>query len=446
MNRTNSTADLKVFLFFGLILSSSLLIWSSCEDLPSEHRETGFDTEVVISDPDAEAVGPYFTSDVKGTPILVWSEKCKGEAETGYVMKFSKFSKEGGGFQQPREVSSSRGCTTTSESMGKIAFKKDGTMIALYSRRSPTPENRFSGALYYTQSFDEGRTWTPEKYLHVGDTTRGLSRSFFDVATLPDGEVGAIWLDSRRTEQRGDGSTLFFAKTKGKQGFLTDQPVGYNTCECCRTELFVSADGHIHALYRDIWQDSIRDISHLVSRDGGRTFSEPERISSDNWVIYGCPHTGPSVCERRGGIDIVWFTGAGLPGLYTTRFDKREQTYTPKKLLTKKGRHPQILASGDDHVVYLWEEAEEENELVGHLNHSAPKATISLNSFSESKSVIKAQVWKNGHPVREHWVSHPDRFAELPVGIYLPDGSIGVAWIQKEPRGSTSIRYRRIKG
>src|SRR5690606_26476941 len=110
-----------------------------------------------------------------------------------------------------------------------------------------------------TESHDGGAQWSSPRYLHVGDTTRGLGRSFFDVARLPDGEVGAIWLDSR---YRGAGSALMFAKTEGKAGFVKDKVVDTGTCECCRTELKVTENGDIHMFYRKIWQDSVRDIAH----------------------------------------------------------------------------------------------------------------------------------------------------------------------------------------
>src|SRR5690606_8184855 len=289
---------------------------------------------MVISTAGIDATGPYFTTDHEGHPVLVWNEKLAGNDQAGYVVRFAKFSRNGQEILSNREVTPSRGCSTSGESMSKIAFRNDGSMVAVFSRRKPSDENRFAGALYYSQSFDDGHTWSPERYLHVGDTTAGQSRSFFDIATLPDGEIGAIWLDSRLKSAETEGSTLFFAKTQGAEGFVSDRPIGYETCECCRTELFVAESGDIHVLFRKIWQDSIRDITHMVSENGGSSFSEPVRISRDNWVIYGCPHTGPSMTETSDGLEITWFTMGGEPGVYRTKYDPVSREFTAKELLS----------------------------------------------------------------------------------------------------------------
>jgi len=47
-------------------------------------------------------------------------------------------------------VESSKGYRAHDESMSKIAFKNDGTIIAVFSKRTPHKDNRFAGALFYT--------------------------------------------------------------------------------------------------------------------------------------------------------------------------------------------------------------------------------------------------------------------------------------------------------
>jgi hypothetical protein len=46
-----------------------------------------------------------------------------------------------------------------------------------------------------------------------------------------------------------------------------------------------------------------------VSRDGGRTFSEPARVSEDRWAINGCPDDGPALAVDKTGVaHLVWPT------------------------------------------------------------------------------------------------------------------------------------------
>mgnify|MGYP000415694261 CR=1 FL=1 len=165
----------------------------------------------MISSGDSKAMATYLTSDNQGNPVLSWVEGEKGSEHLFYAI----FNQKKESFNQTIKVSPSKGLSPHHESMPKVAFKSDGTVVALYSKRKATPENRFAGAIYYVQSSDKGANWTSPKYLHNGDTTAGIGRSFFDIASLPDGEVGAIWLDGRNKLENG--SSLFFAKTTSKK-------------------------------------------------------------------------------------------------------------------------------------------------------------------------------------------------------------------------------------
>lgn len=50
-------------------------------------------------------------------------------------------------------------------------------------------------------------------------------------------------------------------------------------------------------------------IAFAASRDGGRSFSAPVRVSEDQWAIEGCPEDGPSLAvDRNGRVHVVWPT------------------------------------------------------------------------------------------------------------------------------------------
>lgn len=404
---------------------------------------------IQISEKLKKAAGAYFTKNQNGNPVLVWTEAVSENEQDGNIIKFTTLKNDGNEIGAIQEIPTSKGCRQHDESMSKIAFKKDGTIVAVYSKRTPSKKNRFAGALFYTQSFDGGKAWTDSKYLHVGDTTLGLSRSFFDLATLPDGEVGAIWLDSRLTEKRGDGSSLFFAKTSGRDGFLTDQVIAKGTCECCRTDLFVAEDGKIHAIFRDILSGGMRDMAHLFSSDLGNTFSSSSRISKDDWLINGCPHTGPSMGETPTGLHFTWFTQGGGAGIYYTFSPKEKDVYFPRKLVTPKGQHPQLLALKNDKVVFVWEERVGQN--IAHVSghHHENKSSIAekpeIEKEIDQTSFIKAQIWQEGYPSQEVWVSLPKQIGEYPVVTELNENKIGIAWVQTNQDGEYGIFYKMIE-
>ena len=221
----------------------------------------------------------------------------------------------------------------------------------VYQKKTPTPENRFAGAIYYIQSFDEGESWSKPNYLHA-DTTIGIGRSYFDITTLPNGEVGAIWLDGRKKSRSG--STLFFAKTKNDSGFKDEIELDDKTCQCCRTANFVAQNNKINVAYSDIINDSIRDMVHLYSSNLGESFSSQKRLSEDNWVISGCPHTGPTITEDKDGLNFYWFTMGNGQGVYQTSTNNHGNYFTERKLINSEAKHPQAacLKGGGTALVY----------------------------------------------------------------------------------------------
>lgn len=439
-----------ISVLFGFFNTSSKAFCNTANLNDKSNEE--LNTPQLISTAGQNASGPYFTTNQNKQPVLVWTEainstdkEVQKDAKPEHIMKFAQLSTNGTAFNEPVVVESSKGCRAHDESMNKIAFKKDGTIIAVFSKRTPHIENRFAGALFYTQSFDGGNTWTDVNYLHVGDTTLGLSRSFFDLATLPDGEVGAIWLDSRLTKQRGDGSTLFFAKTNGKDGFIKDEPIAYQVCECCRTELFVDDyTNNIHIAYRDIIQDTIRDMSHLVSMANGKTFSEPKRISADNWMINGCPHTGPAMdATTDSKLHFTWYTMGGGQGLYYSFMEG--DNFSERQLLTEHGKHPQLLVGDNNKLVFVWEEPKTKNSSASHSEHKSKSSKSAHTTSTDRTSFIKVQVWQNNYPQYEHWVSLPGQIAEFPVITKVNNNAVGIAWVQNIGEDGFGIYYKRLK-
>ena len=88
-------------------------------------------------------------------------------------------------------------------------------------------------------------------------------------------------------------------------------------------------------------------MAFTVSRDGGRSFLPPVRISEDGWAVDGCPDDGPAIAvDGRGEVRLAWPTviddQAGRrdllhidtrwPALHTTRPHpnaRRTQTVAP---------------------------------------------------------------------------------------------------------------------
>ena len=414
-------------LFILLTLTAAFL--TSCRTEKTE-------SPVLISAVGSFAAAPYFTRDHQGNTVLCWTEQ--DSKDSLFRLKYAVYDAQTNTFNQTVTVPASAGSSNSAESMGKVAFKADGSIVALFSKRFPKEKNPFAGAIYYSSSADAGKTWSEAQYLH-SDTARVYGRSFFDLAVLKDGEIAAVWLDGRYAKEV-KGSALFFARTEKDKGFGLDTCLEKGTCECCRTDLFTDKDGNLHLAYRNIMYPStlsgkqVRDMVYKLSEDNGRHFSTPKTISNDNWEIEGCPHSGPSMAGAAGGIGTLWFTAGGGAGLYYTASKVLGGDFNHRKLVSNSGRHPQMIALKDGSMAMVFEEiAEAAAEHSMKMDHSKGGMKMSHRPAASAKVVLqivsgaelkKSQELTNGKLSDNHAV-----LAETPEGLL-------VAWVREGHTGS----------
>lgn len=336
-------------------------LWCFCACTSSQQRDTIKIVQQPVKIDSLESSCPHFSKDAQGNIVLSWIRETN---DTDCVVCYA-VSKDGGrSFGAAVVIPSSKGVFPHGENMPKVIFKPDGTVFAAWGIKNPSPENPYSGLVYYAQSYDDGETWSaPEPLTKDPEST---DQRYFDLTLLPDGEIGIVWLDNRsKTEQ--EGSTLFFEATNGKNGFREEVAIGATCCPCCRTCLFTDNRQEVHVVFRDIINDSIRDMVHIVSADNGKTFSAPVRISNDNWVINGCPHTGPAMTQNKNGLQFAWYTGGDKGGVFYCHSDDDGKTYSLRDSVRSSpgARHPQIASLDNDDAVIVWDEAVQRHSVIG---------------------------------------------------------------------------------
>ena len=90
-------------------------------------------------------------------------------------------------------------------------------------------------------------------------------------------------------------------------------------------------------------------MAFTLSRDGGRSFAAPVRVSQDNWMLEGCPDDGPAMkVDPKGRIHIVW------PAVITERGSQVKalfhavstdgRVFSPRTRIPTEGQanHPQL--------------------------------------------------------------------------------------------------------
>jgi hypothetical protein len=333
---------------------------------------------------------PYLSADGKGGVVLSWIRSID---DSSFVLCYARSADRGKTFGAPVVVAPSTNIKPHSENLPKVVFKPSGEVIALWGAASHDPRNKYAGNVYYAQSFDEGRSWTAARPL-VTDTA-GYDQRYFDVALLPGGEAAIIWLDNRKNTEK-EGSSLFFAATRGRNGFAGERRVAEQCCPCCRTDLFVDRKGGIHVLYRGILKDSIRDMVHSASGDGGRTFTAPQQVSPDNWVIQGCPHTGPAMAENSEGLHFAWYTGGQKKGSFYTTSVNGGRSFAPSDSVSALGKHPQLASLPAGELVVAWDEPVAQG---GQFHTRIGLQKRSADGKSLGKALLTGEGMSDSYPV-----------------------------------------------
>ena len=242
--------------------------------------------------------------------------------------------------------------------------------------------------LVTARSDDGGRSFGRETTVQGSDAAG--NRGWEATAVDRDGRVAAIWLDHRELAEtaasaapmhhdgqdhsahgavadgasRAELSKLYFGFVDSPEA---PRALTGGVCYCCKTALAAGADGSLYAAWRHVYPGNIRDIAFTLSRDGGRTFATPIRVSEDKWVLDGCPENGPAMAVGpQGRIHLVWptlvsgTTAGSEPTLalfYSTSDDGRR--FTARQRLATEGMpgHVQVaLDPADGSLLVVWDE------------------------------------------------------------------------------------------
>jgi hypothetical protein len=265
--------------------------------------------------------------------------------------------------------------------------------VALLPRASRTPamtvvwtsRNSVGNTLLWARSEDGGRTFSPSTLVPGGEAAG--NRGWQSVAVDANGAVRVLWLDHRELASKSGGTSgghvhhaghdpgksTRDAAASAERSKLYFATVGDadsarmllgGVCYCCKTALASASDQTIYAAWRHVYAGNLRDIAFAASRDRGRTFDRPVRVSEDKWALDGCPDDGPAMTvDESGGVHLVWPTlvtdgAAGQPSIGLFHASSRDgRTFGARRRLPTEGvpHHPQAsIARG---VLYFaWDE------------------------------------------------------------------------------------------
>ncbi len=275
---------------------------------PSSTTQSALMIQPATSPAGVDSREPEMTSTADGRIILSWVEKIGSKR---YALRFA--TRDAGSWSTAQTVAAGENWFVNWADFPSVIALADGSLAAHWLVKSGS--GTYAYDVNIARSKDGGKTWGRPIVPHTDRTQ--TEHGFVSLIPLPDGRVGAVWVDGRNLKdhkEEGDehtplpvSMTLRYAAIDADGKLSDETQLDDRVCECCQTSAALTSEGAL-AVYRDRSGKEIRDI-HFVSRQQGN-WGTPSPVHSDNWEINGCPVNGPSVAADGKRVAVAWYTGA----------------------------------------------------------------------------------------------------------------------------------------
>ena len=370
---------------------------------------------------------------------------------TGTTDIYASVSRDGGAtFAAPVRVNSTAGdARANGEQPPRVALalRPDNALainvVWLAKRETAT-------VLLSARSIDGGRSFSASTL--VSGTDAAGNRGWQSLAADSRGAVHAAWLDHRKLAERdtqmaamhhhdaGQTASTVATKSGGVSmaelsqlyfatlGDAAARPVTGGVCYCCKTAIASGPGGEIYLAWRHVYAGNLRDIAFTMSRDAGKTFAPPTRVSEDKWAIEGCPEDGPVLAvDGQARVHVVWPTvvsenGDSVKALFHA-VSRDGRSFSERMRLPSKGQsnHPQMVVAGDGSLVVAWDES---GDGARHI------------------AVARGKIGQDGRVSMERMTETP-RMGTYPALAATSEGA-ALAWTTGDPARS-GIRIEPIK-
>jgi hypothetical protein len=408
------------------LIVSAVILWfavSACKRSSLDVRNTkvlpGFSQPVRVSSGDADAAEPAIATSPEGDVYVAWVNHSPNSVADVMIARFNDDGQIQGSAVRvnttPGIATAWRGDPPT------IAVGPDHTVYVGWTA-SVKSEAGLATDLYLSSSRDRGQTFgAPVK---VNDDAMPADHGMHSLAVGNDGRIYVAWLDERnitpmpmkdmkmdpamKHHTESNRELFFAASTDGGHTFSTNQRVATDVCPCCKTALAISSDGQLYVSWRQVLPGDLRHIAVASSADQGKTFAAPKIVSDDQWVLAGCPVSGPSLSvDKNGVLRVLWYSAGknGQTGLYWSQSNDHGATFTSRQLVaTGQTKGSPVLLAENGIMTSVWEGNED----------GASKVMMSILRNQATSPDIS--------PVADH--------GELPAAV-LTEGHLFVAYIGK---------------
>jgi hypothetical protein len=252
-----------------------------------------------------DSLAPSLHAAANGRVYLSWIDRL---GDGRHALRFAV--KEGDGWSPPMQIAEGPRWFVNWADFPSLIALPDGSLAAHWLVKSGP--GTYAYDVNVARSSDGGKTWTKPIVPHRDGTQ--TEHGFVSLFAAPDNRLEAVWLDGRETrpgagehDHGGGAMTLRFAAIGMDGGLSNEAMLDARVCDCCQTAAAMTAQGPV-VVYRDRSDREMRDVSIVRLRDG--RWTAPRPVSSDNWLMHGCPVNGPSVAAAGNRVAVAWFTAA----------------------------------------------------------------------------------------------------------------------------------------
>lgn len=336
-----------------VIMAVAVLLLSGCtlntiDPTAESRRLPSLSQPLAVSSEETDAAEPAIATSPDGGAYVAWvNHAADGQAD----IMVARFADNGQIQSSGVRVNSLPGIARAWRGdPPTVVVAPDQTVLVGWTARREAGSHHATD-IYLSSSRDQGRTFGPP--VKVNDDAEPAVHGMHSLAVGNDGRIYMAWLDERNIHPMAtkDGKMkassaghhkesnreLFFAfSTDGGRTFTTNRRVASNVCPCCKTALAISSDGRVYVSWRQVLPGDLRHIAVASSQNHGETFTAPVIVSDDQWVLAGCPVSGPAVSvDTNGTLSVLWYSAGknGETGLYWSQSTDNGATFGARRMV-----------------------------------------------------------------------------------------------------------------
>jgi hypothetical protein len=307
---------------------------------------------VTVQRTPGDGLQPQAATDADGTTHLIYLAGKPEAADVFYV----RLGRDG---QQsaPMQVNRRRGAAVATGTIrgAQLAVGRNGRVHVVWNGNAKSLGlDHAQAPLFYTRLNDAGTDFEPER--NVITFAYGLDGGS-SVAADAAGNVFVVWHGRAPDAPPGEqGRAVFLAQSADDGKTFTRErsvsPATSGVCPCCGLKAFAAPGGAVAVLYRLAQGAMVRDMSLLLSRDGGARF---EPVTRDVWKVGTCPMSSASLGAGPAGLLAAWETAGQVHGARLDAAMAEVKTrFTPAG--GGKRKHPVIVANQRGETLLVWAE------------------------------------------------------------------------------------------